>query len=128
MPGEDELFYRQAMQRIQVLTAGLAVVGAAGFFWMAGWPGGMGFLLGAVASWLNFWWLKRIAEALGESGAKPRSGAAIFLGLRYLVLIAAGYVIVNYFGISLMAALSGLLTAVMAVILEILYELIYART
>jgi hypothetical protein len=50
------------------------------------------------------------------------------LGLRYLILGAAGYVILNYSSLSLAAAMAGLFVPVAAVILEILFELIYART
>ena len=50
-----------------------------------------------------------------------------FLLLRYLLLAVAGYVIVRVFRLNLAAALAGLFVAVAAVIIEIVYELIYAR-
>ena len=90
----------------------------------------MGFLLGALISYLNFRWLKRTVDALGDlSGGKPpRARVAVFLGLRYLLLGLGAYAILRFSEISLTAALVGLFVPTLAVILEILFELIYART
>src|SRR5436189_6469417 len=72
-----------------------------------GWTWGAGFLLGAAASWLNFRWLKQIVEVLGE--AKPtRMRLAVLAGLRYVLLGAGAYVILEYSSISVTAALMGL--------------------
>ena len=46
------------------------------------------------------------------------------LGLRYVLLAAAGYVILRFSEISLTAALVGLFVSAAAVIIEILYQLI----
>src|SRR5262249_24046705 len=99
-------------------------------FTVAGWRGGSGFLLGALISYLNFHWLKRTVYALGEvaSGKPPRARMAVFLGLRYLLLGLAAYGILKLSEISLTALLAGLFVPAAAVILEILIELIYART
>jgi hypothetical protein len=53
---------------------------------------------------------------------------AVILGLRYLLLGLGAYAILKFSEISLMAALVGLFVSTGAVILEILIELIYART
>jgi hypothetical protein len=53
---------------------------------------------------------------------------AVFLGLRYLLLGAGGYAILNFSALSLAAAAVGLFVPVAAVILEVLFELIYAGT
>jgi hypothetical protein len=50
------------------------------------------------------------------------------MGLRYLLMCGGAYVIVKYSNISLSAALAGLFVAVAAVIVEILFQLIYARS
>jgi hypothetical protein len=50
------------------------------------------------------------------------------MGLRYLLLAAGAYVIVNFTSLSLPAALAGLFVPVAAVILEIVFELIYASS
>ena len=74
--------------------------------------------------------LKGVVEQLGAATEqKPRRArVAVVMGLRYLVLAAGGYVILRFTALSLTAALSGLFISAAAVILEIIYELIYART
>ena len=95
-----------------------------------GWRWGLGYILGAAAGYLNFRWLKKLVDSLGEaaSGKPPRARVAVFLGLRYLLLGAGGYVILNFSALSMAAAAVGLFVPVAAVILEILFELIYAGT
>ena len=86
-------------------------------------------LAGAIASYLNFRWLKQIVEALGGSGGRqPRARTAVLAGLRYGLLAAGAYGILNFSALSLRAALAGLFVSVAAVILEILFELLYAGT
>ena len=120
----------RAVGRIVRLTLALTVLGAAVYFLKAGWRGGCGFLLGGLISYLNFHWIKRTVYALGEAagGKPPRARVAVFLGLRYLLLGLGAYVILKFSEISLSAALVGLFAPAAAVILEILIELIYART
>ena len=91
------------------------------------WRHSLAFLAGALASLANFRWLHQLAASLGEGGRRLRRRVLIFLLLRYLLVGAAGYVIVKFFGLSLVAALAGLFVAVAAVIFEIIYELVYAR-
>ena len=120
----------RAVGRIVRLTLALTVLGAAVYFVKAGWRGGCGFLLGGLISYLNFHWIKRTVYALGEAagGKPPRARVAVFLGLRYVLLGLGAYVILKFSEISLQAALVGLFVPAAAVILEILIELIYART
>lgn len=93
----------------------------------AGW--GAGFLLGAVISFLNFRWLHRTVDAVGpDPKTKPSPAMTFLLSFRYLILGLVGYGIVRYFKVDIMAALLGLFVAVAAVLIEIFYELIYART
>ena len=120
----------RAVRRIFRLTMTLTAAGAVFYFAAAGWRGGCGFLLGGAVSYLNFRWIKRTVYALGETtvGKPPRARVAVFLGLRYLVLGLGAYAIVRLSEISLKAALVGLFAPTGAVILEILIELLYART
>lgn len=126
----DQLFLERALHRIHSFMAALSAAGMIASGIHGGWRWVAGFLLGAAGSWLNFRWLKQLVNSLGEAAAKkpPRARVAVLLGLRYLLLAAAGYVILNYSTLSLVAALIGLFVAAGAVILEILFELIYART
>ncbi len=124
----DQAFVDRALDRIQALIAFLAAAGTLAAAIHGGWKWALGFVLGAVASWLNFRWLKQMVNSLGRAaaGKPPKARVAVFLGLRYLLLAAAGYVILNYSTISLVAGLIGLFVPAAAVILEILFELIYA--
>jgi len=108
----------------------LSAAGAVACGLYGGWRWMIGFVLGAAASWINFRWLKQMVNSLGEAAIKkpPKLRVAVVLGVRYLLLAAAGYVILNYSAVSVAAALVGLFVPAAAVILEILYELIYART
>ena len=125
----DDAAFAGAAERIARATLALGGAGAIAALLIDGWGAAGGFLLGAAASYLNFRWLKRGVEALGSaaSGAPPRARVAVMLGLRYLLLALGAYVILKGSVISLPAALAGLFVSVAAVILEILFELVYAR-
>lgn len=123
MTNPEERFYERAAARIFKLMFAIAAGGAIVAFAWHGFAWGAGFALGAAASWLNFRWLKHIVDALGGKRVPRRVAAAA--GLRYLLLGAGGYVIVRYSPISLPAALAGLFVAAAAVIVEILFELVY---
>ena len=121
----DEQLLDHAVVR---MLRGIVAIGGAGsllLLALKGWTWGAGFALGAVVSWYNFRWLKQIVEALG--GKRPRARLAVILGCRYLLLGGGAYVIVSFSPISLPAALAGLFVSVAAVIVEILFQLIYAR-
>ncbi len=126
----EQLFYGRALAHIQFLIVFLSGAGAVVTMVYGGWRWAAGYLLGAGASYINFRWLKRLVYSLGDAagGKPPRARAAVFLGLRYLLLGAGGYVILNYSALSLAAAALGLFVPVAAVILEILFELVYAGT
>ncbi|MCC7176679.1 MAG: ATP synthase subunit I [Bryobacterales bacterium] len=123
----DEAYYDRALGRIRLAILWLGLCGAAAALLLYSWRHGLGFLAGALASLANFRWLHQLAASLGEGGRRLRRRVMWFLVLRYLLLGAAGYVIVRIFGLNLAAALAGLFVAVAAVIIEIIYELIYAR-
>lgn len=106
----------------------LTGTGAIAFELFRGWPWALGFLAGAIASLVNFRWLHLLVASLGERGRPVRKRMFVFLSVRYLLLGAAGYVIVIYFDFNLAAGLLGLFVAVAAVIIEALYELVYAGT
>jgi ATP synthase I chain. len=128
---EADRWYAGPVRRIQRLTLLLSLGGTIAGFGLGGWPAGFGFLTGALISYLNFFWLKRLVETLGAPARRGSRATvmAVLLGLRYGLLGAGGYVMLRVFGVSLLALLAGLLTVVAAVILEALYQLFtYART
>jgi hypothetical protein len=120
----------RAVGRIFKLSLALSSAGAVAYFVLRGWRGGLGFLLGSAIAYLNFRWLRRTVDALGEGakGKRPRTGMAILLGLRYLLLGLGAYAILRFSEISVTATMAGLFVPTAAVILEILFELIYAGT
>jgi hypothetical protein len=126
MDSEERLF-DQALRRISKAMFALGAGGTVLAAVWGGWTWGAGFAVGAAASWINFRWLKQIVDALG--GRRPaRARVAVLAGLRYLLLGGGAYVILHYSRISLHAALAGLFVAAGAVIVEILFQLVYART
>jgi ATP synthase I chain len=122
----DERLFERAPERIARAMAAFAAGGALGAAVWRGWAWGGGFAVGAAASWLNFGWLKQIVDALGS--ARPPRRVVAMAVLRYVLLGGGAYVILRYTPISLPAALAGLFVPVAAVIVEILFELVYART
>ncbi|MEO7145361.1 MAG: ATP synthase subunit I [Bryobacteraceae bacterium] len=122
----SDLFGGRAIARMERIGLVLTVAGAIalGFARGVGW--GAGFFCGAALSLLNFRWWKTLVGALGASGEVPFRGSAAILGLRYLLIGGAIYVIVKYLEVNLVAILLGLFVSIAAVIAELLYELIYA--
>ncbi len=123
----EQLHFETALRRIARGTVALGAAGCAICLFWRGWKWALAYLLGAAASYLNFRWLKRVVDALGGAlSARPSPKFAILIGLRYVLLGAGAYVIVNFTSLSLPAALIGLFVPVAAVILEIIFELTYA--
>ncbi|HEV3196461.1 MAG TPA: ATP synthase subunit I [Bryobacteraceae bacterium] len=126
MTAPDEGYYQRAEARIARVIMALAAVGAITMLIWRGWAWGVGFALGAGASWLGFHWLRQVVRAVSGEG-RPRRRLALLGGLRYLLLGSGAYVIVKYSPISLAAGLAGLFVSAAAVIVEILFELMYVR-
>jgi hypothetical protein len=123
----DERYLDRAVARMAQTMAAMSAAGILLLFFWQGWQWSLGFALGAAASWLNFRWLKKLVDSLGQAATaakQPKNRIAIMLGLRYLLLAAAGYAILRYSEISLTAALVGLFVSAAAVVIEILYQLV----
>ncbi len=121
----DAQFYGRAFARLYRYMLVAAAAGAAAFLIARGWVWGLSFLLGAVASYLNFSWLHQVVEAIGPNARPTRKRMFVLVALRYLMLGAGGYVIVKVFGMNAIAAIVGLFVPVAAVLIEILYELVH---
>jgi hypothetical protein len=122
----DERFFESALERIAKAAFAIAAGGAIAVTVWKGWPWGAGFAIGAIASWMNFRLLKQIVDALGST--RPvRKRLVAMAGLRYALLGGGAYVILHYSPVSVTATLLGLFVAVAAVIVEICFELAYAR-
>jgi hypothetical protein len=122
MRRSDPAFYESALVRIKLI---ILILGLTGAVFLAIWKDvrfGGGFLIGAAASYLSFWRWQRVVESI--SGAKVRRSPWL-LAIRFVVLMAAGYVIIMLTGFNAAAAVIGLLLPGAAVTIEILYELIH---
>jgi hypothetical protein len=120
--------YDRALTRIKYLTLLVGLAGTAAMFFARGRGAAAGFLAGAGLSYVNFELLSGLAHVLGASARKAAAWVLV-IALRYAIVGAAAYVIVRILGITPVTVLVGLLAVFVAVILEILYELIlYART
>jgi hypothetical protein len=124
MTASDEAQYEGPVRRIRRTVAILGTAGTIVVSIVFGLRTGAGFLVCAAASFFTVWRQQRIVESLGPSNSRRRLPVLRFM-LQFGLLAAAGYVIVKYLEVNRLAAVSGLLVAGIAVILEIIYELIY---
>jgi hypothetical protein len=123
---DDERFFERALARIYRWTLRLTVAGILVATLWGGWTWGAGLALGAAVSCLNFRLIKQVVDSLGQ--ARPtRKRVAVLAGLRYALLGGGAYVILHYSPVSMTATLIGLFVSVAAVIVEICFELVYAR-
>lgn len=115
----------RVLRRIERFALALGVIGAIAAEVRFGARTAAGFFCGASISVLNFWTLDRMTAAITSSGIAR--GAAGLYGLRYFMVGGVIYVIVKVLEISLMSVLAGLFVSAAAVIVEILYELVFLR-
>jgi hypothetical protein len=123
MPENDPSFYDQAIQRIARLIVVLGVLGAVLAASLRGFRAGFAFLIGAAVSYLSFVGWRHLAGAIGPQG---RRRSRWFFIHRIVILLAVGWVIIKFLGPNVAAGAMGLFVPAAAIILEIIYELIYA--
>ncbi len=130
MPTDPD-FYASAERRIWRFQIVIAVLGAAGSWWLAGLGAAAVFLAGAAISSLNFLWLKQAVDVLVEKATgtedrlerrKQRLLLWKFLG-RYALIGAGGYAILKHTTWNIKALLAGLFLFVGAILAEIVYEI-----
>lgn len=105
------------------LTAVLGAIGFVLYLILVGIGPAFGFALGAACSIGNLWlfdWLTRSLTP-GESRRRPWK-PAIFV-LRYFILLASGYAIVELLGVNALTVIWGLLTSTAAVLIALIVEL-----
>jgi hypothetical protein len=127
MTTADEGLFEQAQARIAKAMFAIAAGGIIAAWAWRGWTFGAGFALGAAASWFNYRMLTQVVDALGRR-RQTRKRIAVLAGLRYLLLGGGAYVILHYSPVSVGAALTGLFVAVAAVLVEMVIQLVYARS
>jgi len=106
------------------LTILFGILGAAAFGWLKGPQEGLAFALGALGSFGNLWLFDRLSVGIapGEGSKKPWEAGA-FVG-RYIILFAAGYVIVKGLGVNPLPVVLGLFASTAAVLTSSIVELI----
>jgi len=119
----DSEFYDRAVRRIGRIIMALGVIGAISMAALKGISSGFAFLIGSAISFTSFWGWRHLADALVPTSKKRRSA---FFVLRLVGMIALAWVIIKFLRLNLAAAALGLLVSGAAVVLEIVYELIYA--
>jgi len=124
MAASDPEFYARALRRVGVMILALGTIGAGALVSLRGFRMGLAFLIGALLSYASFWGWQHLVLALSPGAQQKGSWRFVF---RILLLAAAAIAIIKLLGLNVAAAVTGLLVSAAAVILEIIYELIYAR-
>jgi Na+-transporting NADH:ubiquinone oxidoreductase subunit NqrB len=120
--------YGRAIGRIERLTAVLSVAGMILLVLLRDWRHALAFAAGSLLAYASFWMIKRVVNAVSpESGGEGAKSTATGMALRYLVIGATVFGIMKFTGISAWPVFAGLMTTVMAVFAEIVYELTTAN-
>ncbi|HYI94761.1 MAG TPA: ATP synthase subunit I [Bryobacteraceae bacterium] len=116
-------------RRVYTMMFALAGMGLAAAWFFAGWPGFAGFFAGVAISFGNAWWMARLSMSIGSverpSGSGPAALVAVF---RYLLMLGILYVILSVSETGFLAALAGCFVHIVAVVLEVVYELTYGTS
>jgi hypothetical protein len=124
---EAESFYAGAIGRITRNMPALALLGAALLWWRVGGFLAAGFIVGCMIAYVNFYWLKRVVNAIAERATQGASGGhthgivARFL-VRYALVAVAAYAILRLSVQSLHGLFIGLFLPVAAILCEAAYE------
>ena len=111
-------------RRVYIFMAVLAWAGILGAFFLRGAPEALGFAAGAAISFGNAWWMHRVSMSIGQDAEKPK-GAPLLAVFRYLIMLGILYVILDYSRSGFLAALAGCFVHIIAVVLEVVFELTY---
>ncbi|HTB19227.1 MAG TPA: hypothetical protein VK708_13995 [Bryobacteraceae bacterium] len=123
MPGSEPGSYERFIRRVQWIILALGLTGAVSLSFARGIRNGAAFLIGAVISFSSFWGWQKVVDGLGGN---PRQRGRIFFVLRLIALVAVAWVIIKYLQLNVAAAAMGLLVSGAAVVVELIYEMIYA--
>ena len=107
----------------------LAVAGCAVCLLWNGARGAASFLIGAGLSAGSFWSLQYLTASFTAAvqGERPGGVSTTLLLFRFFILAGAAYGILRFYEVHIPATGLGLSLAVLAITLEAIFELIYAR-
>jgi hypothetical protein len=123
----NDIDYGRATHRLYWLTLGIVLVASLIGFIYRGRPVGLGLALGGAVSLLNLWLWDSLGRMLSGRAVKGNALLAVLLSGRLLALFAAGYAIVKYLEVDLLAGVAGLLASALAALIEIILELTVPR-
>lgn len=113
-----------SIRRLYLLTDFFGAAGFVALWPLQGFKPALAFLLGALASHGNLYLFSYLTRAISPiGGEKKKAWEARTFITRYLLLFAAGYVIVKALSVSPLAVILGLFASTAAVILSIVFEL-----
>jgi len=115
--------FEAAILRLPRWLLGLAALGTIGLAAVSGISHAGGFLLGALAAYLNLRLIERAVNRV-TSTEKPTRKPARWLFIQFAGLVLGAFAIIKYSGFSMAAAFFGFLVCPAAVVLEIVYELV----
>jgi len=124
-PDPDPGFYQRALARMPRWIALVTILALPFVGWKGGALAAASFLVGAIAGYWNYIGVCRLADRLSRTAQQSSraSGSSIRPFLRLLFIALAAFVIIRFTRINLAAALLGLFVPVVAVVIEILFEL-----
>lgn len=116
-------------RRVNTFMFTLAATGLVIAWFLQGLPAVLGFLAGVAISFGNAWWMRRISMSIGNPGQSRGSGPASILAVfRYFLMLGILYVILNVSETGFLAALAGCFVHIVAVVLEVVYEITYGTS
>jgi len=125
MPPADEAFYDRFIRRVSWIILALALTGSATIALVKGARIGLAFLIGAMVSYASFWGWRQVVDSVTPA---PRKRSSFSFVLRILLLFVLAYAIIRFLGLNVAAAALGLLVSAAGVLLELVFELISAKT
>ena len=123
----SDAFLDRALPRIRRILLALAMAGTLACAVLYRWQVTAGFVAGAVIAIVNQRWLERAIAALGERITREQSGErggviVVRAVLRYLLIAAGAYVILNVSRAALYGFLGGVCLPIAAVACEVAAE------
>lgn len=118
----------KGLKRVPALIVALGLIGTGVAARFGGWKFAGAFLLGAAGAWLNFRMMERVTSrllgAIAAGEATPPSKPALRQVIRFVVFIGGASVILRLSGFNVFVALIGFLVCPVAVMLEMIYQLL----
>ena len=126
---QEMAIYGATVHRVERMIAVAGVVCAVAVVWPLGWPLASGVLIGTVLGWINFRWLARSVNAIGDRivnvKSEERGASVVARGVGRIFLIAVfAYGIFTCSVRGLVGFLVGLAMPVIALMCEAVYEFV----